>query len=160
MRTSGDAAQRSSDVCGGLDQGLQCCVGLRTGPAEVGPAAAAQVCRGARWGSWRRQAQADVGLDLVVLQQAGVGLEGLETHQVGRLNLRVAGGEDASVVAVELEEDARPGIGQDGGPQVGGQLVQVLVRGCPEFRGTWVAIRGEPYAAAPTVSGVWAVVSG
>lgn len=32
--------------------------------------------------------------------------------------------------------------------------------GCPEFRGTWVTIRSEPYAAAPTVSGVWAVVSG
>ncbi len=33
-------------------------------------------------------------------------------------------------------------------------------RGCPEFRGTWVAIRGESYAAAPTVLGASAVVTG
>jgi glycosyltransferase involved in cell wall biosynthesis len=33
-------------------------------------------------------------------------------------------------------------------------------RGCLESRGTSVAIRGEPYAAAPTVSGAWAGASG
>jgi len=33
-------------------------------------------------------------------------------------------------------------------------------RGCPKSRRTSVAIRGELYAAAPTVSWVWAVVSG
>jgi len=34
------------------------------------------------------------------------------------------------------------------------------VGGCPKSGGTWVAIRGELYAAAPTVSWVSAAVSG
>ena len=32
--------------------------------------------------------------------------------------------------------------------------------GCPKSRGSWVTIRDEPYAAAPTVSWVSVVVSG
>ena len=44
----------------------------------------------------------------------------------------------------------------------GGNAMQVTstYRGCPKSGGTWVAIRGELYAAAPTVSWVSAAVSG
>jgi len=63
--------------------------------------------------------------------------------QVGGAVLQAPGAPEHAIDPVEVPPQVEPVDG-----------------GCPESRGTWVAIRGEPYAATPTFSGAWAVACG
>ena len=61
------------------------------------------------------------------------------------------GKQGSDLAALAADEDLRAEVAEQ---------LEAVNGGCPESRGTWVAIRDEAYAAAPTVSGAWTVVAG